>query len=222
MKKVTAIFIVVVAITLLAGCPMPETDVSPLVGTWTYQSPDDVTVTGTITFTDTTFTQTQDQITLICDYTDNGDSVTTSNCKFGNVEGTFEYTWPFEYTFGYFIDGNTLVFGIAYTRKKGENSLVGVWENVFTLSAEYGEVTFTSTTTITLEFAADNTFTETAVQILGDTFTTTTTCNYMNNGNTVTLSNCTKEGSIGSLSNGTYQYAISGNTLVIGNAYIRQ
>ncbi len=94
--------------------PMPEPvpmdmDTSPLIGVWTADNE-----FHTIEFTATTFI---DRVSgLTCDYTDNGNSITLSNCMgFEGAENrngaTVEYT----------IDGDTLTLdGTAYTRQNSD------------------------------------------------------------------------------------------------------
>ncbi|MGI9257181.1 MAG: hypothetical protein ACR2PY_09645 [Salinispira sp.] len=215
MKKLLPFFIVVVAITLLAGCPMElETDVSPLVGTWTYQSPSDVTVTGTITFTDTTYKHLDNGVPLVaCNYTVNGNEITLSNCK-----GPEVMRWHGVKLGYYFIDGNTLVIGTAYTRQddptEGRSPLVGTWTHVFTTDLTgHTDITITLTFTDTIY---TGTYTQTYSDYVVDTYTVM--CDYTDNEYSYTLSNC----DTGNNTDSTVRYAIRGNTLVIGIAYIRQ
>ncbi len=109
----------VVLIALLAGCPLPEPepmtepepvpmDTSPLIGVWTADNE-----FHTIEFTATTYIDVF--LEVICDYTDNGNSITFSNCIGEGAENrngaTVEYT----------IDGDTLTLdGTVYTRQNSD------------------------------------------------------------------------------------------------------
>ncbi len=94
--------------------PMPEPvpmdmDTSPLIGVWTADNE-----FHTIEFTATTFI---DRVSgLTCDYTDNGNSITLSNCM--GVEGAENRNGA---TVEYTIDGDTLTLeGNVYTRQNSD------------------------------------------------------------------------------------------------------
>ncbi len=86
-----------------------DMDTSPLIGVWTADNE-----FHTIEFTATTFI---DRVSgLTCDYTDNGNSITLSNCM--GVEGAENRNGA---TVGYTIDGDTLTLdGTAYTRQNSD------------------------------------------------------------------------------------------------------
>ncbi len=108
----------------ITACPMPEPepmsepvpmdmDTSPLIGVWTADNE-----FHTIEFTATTYIKVDSLDVfsdLTCDYTDNGNSITLSNCmgkEAENLNGaTVEYT----------IDGDTLTLnGTVYTRQNSD------------------------------------------------------------------------------------------------------
>ncbi|MGI9256851.1 MAG: hypothetical protein ACR2PY_07950 [Salinispira sp.] len=109
MKKLMPLFIVVVAITVLAGCPMEMDEPSPLVGTWIeeYEGvPYTVTFTATkIKFPAIVFFEVPAGLQITCDYEDNGDSITVSNC-----EGLEDLSELEDQIFKYTISDNTLMF----------------------------------------------------------------------------------------------------------------
>ncbi len=91
MKKVP--FIVIVAITLLAGCSML------LVGVWTGEDGN------TMTFTDKTVTEVYEGAETVCNYTADEKTFILSECS-GALEGLLA-AGKVDYT----ISGNTLTFG---------------------------------------------------------------------------------------------------------------
>ncbi|MGI9257053.1 MAG: fibronectin type III domain-containing protein, partial [Salinispira sp.] len=110
-------FLIILTV-LVSACPMPEPepmsepkpvpmdmDTSPLIGVWTADNE-----FHTIEFTATTFI---DRVSgLTCDYTDNGNSITLSNCM--GLEGAENLNGA---TLEYTIDGDTLTLnGTVYTR----------------------------------------------------------------------------------------------------------
>ncbi len=110
-------FLIILTV-LIAACPMPEPepitepepmdmDTSPLIGVWTADG-------YTIEFTATTYIDKFSGLT--CDYTDNGNSITFSNCM--GLEGAENLNGA---TVEYTIDGDTLTFdGTAYTRQNSD------------------------------------------------------------------------------------------------------
>ncbi len=112
MKKLMSLFIVVVAITILVGCPMDMDEPSPLVGTWIeeYEGvPYTVTFTVTkIKFPAIVFFEAPAGLQLTCDYEDNGDSITLSNCE--GLEDPSVLAELEDQKFEYTISDNTLMF----------------------------------------------------------------------------------------------------------------
>ncbi len=134
MRKVIQFVIVIVAMTMLAGCPMdpepmadpnPNTD-SSLVGLWTGEFDELGAVT--LTFTDTTatftaatipssnvlvrgiFPDSSENVKVTCDYEDTGSAITIDNCEGGNVSTVLLLLNIDE--LAYTITNNTLTFAI--------------------------------------------------------------------------------------------------------------
>ncbi|MGI9255655.1 MAG: hypothetical protein ACR2PY_01825 [Salinispira sp.] len=214
MRKVIQFVIVIVAMTMLAGCPMdpvvePNTDTdSSLVGLWSGDFDELGAVT--LTFADTTatftaatvpssnilvrgiFPESSENVEVTCDYEDTGNAITIRNCEGGNLllfEGTnFDYT----------IKNNTLTFAIlsSFTLTRQNTNAPAPEptpedeppakpeENTSLVGTWTTEAPLLGT--VTLTFANDAAFTLTIGGV-------TTTCVYAVSGASLTISDCDGE-----------------------------